>query len=72
MPPLGPVKRKDLLRYLRQFGFDGPYSGGKHQFMVKGDITIRVPNPHHADIGRELLGRILRQAGISKDDWEAL
>jgi len=53
-------------------GFMGPYSGGKHPFMLKGDITIRVPNPHQADIGKELLARILRQAGISKDDWEEL
>ena len=72
MPPFGPLKRKDLLKSLRQFGFDGPYSGGKHQFMAKGDITIRVPNPHQADIGRELLARILRQAGISRDEWEKL
>ncbi len=72
MPPIGPVKRKDLLRYLRQLGFEGPYSGGKHPFMFKGDITIRVPNPHQADIGKDLLTRILRQAGISKDDWEKL
>jgi predicted RNA binding protein YcfA (HicA-like mRNA interferase family) len=72
MPPFGPIKRKDLLRYLRKFGFVGPYSGGKHPLMLKGEITIRVPNPHQADIGKELLARILRQAGISKDDWEKL
>ena len=72
MPPFGPVKRKDLVRYLRQLGFEGPYSGGKHQFMVKGDITIRIPNPHQADIGKELLRKILHQAGISRDDWEKL
>jgi predicted RNA binding protein YcfA (HicA-like mRNA interferase family) len=72
MPPFGPVKRKDLVRYLGQLGFEGPYSGGKHQFMVKGDITIRISNPHQADIGRELLRRILHQAGISRDDWEKL
>jgi predicted RNA binding protein YcfA (HicA-like mRNA interferase family) len=72
MPPFGPIKRKDLVRYLAQLGFEGPYSGGKHQFMVKGDITIRIPNPHQADIGRELLRRILQQAGISRDAWEKL
>jgi predicted RNA binding protein YcfA (HicA-like mRNA interferase family) len=72
MPPFGPVKRKDLIRYLRQFGFEGPYSGGKHPFMLMGDITIRIPNPHQADIGKELLARILRQTGISKNDWEEL
>jgi predicted RNA binding protein YcfA (HicA-like mRNA interferase family) len=72
MPASGPVKRRDLIRHLRQLGFEGPYSGGKHQFMVKGEITLRVPNPHQADVGRELLTRILRQAGIRKEDWEKL
>jgi predicted RNA binding protein YcfA (HicA-like mRNA interferase family) len=72
MPPFGPVKRKDLVRYLKQCGFEGPYSGGKHQFMIDGEITIRVPNPHQGDIVRELLLRILHQAGISKEVWEKL
>ncbi|HNR30421.1 MAG TPA: type II toxin-antitoxin system HicA family toxin [Candidatus Hydrogenedentes bacterium] len=72
MPPLGPVKRKDFIRCLRALGFQGPYSGGKHQFFTKDERTVRVPNPHHDDIGIELLSRILRQAGISKDTWEAL
>jgi predicted RNA binding protein YcfA (HicA-like mRNA interferase family) len=47
MPRLGPIRRRDLIRYLKQLGFEGPYSGGKHQFMVKkDDITVRLPNPH--------------------------
>lgn len=72
MPPFGPVKRKDLIGHLKQAGFEGPYAGGKHQFMLKGDITIAIPNPHQGDIGRELLSRILRQAEISRDEWEKL
>lgn len=59
MPRFGPIKRKDLLRYLKQLGFAGPYSGGRHQFMVKEDVTLRLPNPHQGDIGKELLSRIL-------------
>ncbi len=72
MPRFGPVTRKALISYLRQLGFDGPYSGGKHQFMSNGSLTLRLPNPHQTDIGRELLIRILRQAGISRSDWEKL
>ena len=72
MPRFGPIKRGDLIRWLRQVGFEGPYSGGKHQFMVRGDITIWIPNPHQGDIGRELLARILRQAHINRDEWEKL
>ena len=72
MPPFGPIKRNALIRCLKKIGFEGPYSGGKHQFMVKKEITIRIPNPHQRDIGKELLGRILRQAGIDKVEWEKL
>jgi predicted RNA binding protein YcfA (HicA-like mRNA interferase family) len=72
MPAFGPIKRRDLIRNLRQVGFEGPYSGGKHEFMVRGDVTIRVPNPHQADIGMELLARILRQADINRDEWKEL
>jgi predicted RNA binding protein YcfA (HicA-like mRNA interferase family) len=72
MPPFAPIKRIDLVRYLKKSGFDGPYSGGRHQFMIKNDITLRIPNPHRGDIGKELLMRILRQAKISRKEWEAL
>lgn len=72
MPRFGPVKRKDLISYLKRLGFDGPYSGGKHQFMVKGDLTLRIPNPHQGDISRDLLARILKQARIDKKEWEGL
>ena len=40
--------------------------------MNKGDVTLTVPNPHRGDIGRELLARILRQAGITREQWEQL
>jgi predicted RNA binding protein YcfA (HicA-like mRNA interferase family) len=72
MPRLGPVKRGDLIRYLRHLGFEGPFAGGKHQFMIKGDVTLRLPNPHRGDIGMELLSRILRQARIDRETWEKL
>jgi len=72
MPRFGPVSRSDLVKYLRRSGFSGPFSGGKHQFMCSGEITLRIPNPHQGDIGKSLLSRILRQAGISRENWEKL
>jgi len=72
MPRLGPISRRDLIRALRRAGFDGPYTGGRHAFMVRGQVTLTIPNPHQGDIGRELLSRILRQAGLSRADWEAI
>ncbi|HAX49462.1 MAG TPA: type II toxin-antitoxin system HicA family toxin [Ignavibacteria bacterium] len=71
MPRFGAIKRKDLIYYLRSFGFTGPYSGGKHQFMINGKIRLVIPNPHKGDISKDLLARILKQAEISRNDWES-
>ncbi len=72
MPPFGPIKRTDLIRYLRRLGFEGPFPGGRHQYMIRGTQKVTLPNPHQRDIDRNLLSRILQQAGISRDDWEQL
>jgi predicted RNA binding protein YcfA (HicA-like mRNA interferase family) len=72
MPPFGPLKRRDLVKALRRLGFGGPFSGGKHEFMVRGDLVLTIPNPHRADIGRDLLAILLKQAGITRKEWEGL
>lgn len=72
MPKLAPIKRKDLIYYFRQLGFDGPYSGGNHQIMMKGSLTVTIPNPHKSDISKEFLMRILKQVGIDRKVWEEL
>jgi predicted RNA binding protein YcfA (HicA-like mRNA interferase family) len=72
MPPFAPVKRRKLVQNLRKLGFEGPYSGGNHQFMIKGELRLVIPNPHKGDINRALLSRILKQAGISREEWEQL
>ena len=72
MPAIKPIKQKELIRFLRKLDFIGPYSGGKHQFMVKEDLRIRIPNPHKKDIGKNLLKLILKEAEISKETWEKL
>ena len=72
MPPLGPIKRKTLIKALTQAGFGGPFTGGKHEFMVKGELRLVIPNLHHSEISKDLLIRILHQANISRAEWEKL
>jgi predicted RNA binding protein YcfA (HicA-like mRNA interferase family) len=72
MPAFAPISRKDLIRALRRAGFAGPESGHRHQFMRRGTLTVSIPNPHRSDISRELLVRILREAAISREEWEKL
>jgi predicted RNA binding protein YcfA (HicA-like mRNA interferase family) len=66
---LMPVSWKLLAKKLRDFGFEGPFSGGKHPYMIKGDLVLTIPNPHRNEIGIDLLSRILKQADIKREDW---
>lgn len=38
--------------------------------MRKANLVVWIPNPHRGDIGRDLLAKVLDQAGISKEEWE--
>jgi predicted RNA binding protein YcfA (HicA-like mRNA interferase family) len=63
------ISRKELLRKFKALGYSGPFSGGRHQFMIKGKKKIRIPNPHGSgDIDISLVKEILRQAGISSEE----
>jgi len=69
MLKLTPISWTKLVQKLSQLGFEGPYYGGKHPYMVKGNAVLTIPNPHKKEIGRDLLSRILKQADITKDEW---
>ena len=69
MPSLNPVTRRELVRKLKGLGFEGPFPGGKHQWMRRGDLRLTIPNPHGGAIDPGFIRRILRQAGIKLDEW---
>lgn len=70
MARLAPVSRSELIRRLRLLGFEGPFIGGRHEFMLRGTHRLILPNPHRGDIGVDLLTRLLRQAGVTREEWE--
>ncbi|MDJ0658474.1 MAG: type II toxin-antitoxin system HicA family toxin [Crocosphaera sp.] len=72
MPPLKAIKWRELVFYLKKAGFEGPFPGGKHQYMVKDNLKLTIPNPHQGDVSISLLTRVLKRAKINKDDWEKL
>lgn len=69
MARLVPVSRAELIKRLRKLGFEGPFPGSDHDYMIRGDYFVRIPNPHKRDIGVRLLSEILREGGISRDEW---
>lgn len=70
MTKLKPISRRNLVKKLLKHGFTGPYQGGSHEFMIRETTRLIIPNKHHDEIGSDLLSRILRQAGISRENWD--
>lgn len=67
---LTPVSRRELIKRLIELGFDGPYPGTRHDVMARGEISIIIPNSHRGEeVSKSLIARILKQAGVSRQDW---
>jgi hypothetical protein len=65
-----PISRRELIKRLSAFGYEGPFPGKRHAHMRKGTHSVPIPNPHGGDIDWSLTKRIIEQAGISKEEWE--
>ena len=69
-------KRRDFIHRLRKLGFDGPYSGTRHQFMVYEQHRLAIPSnaeysvPQFRMMLREVEEIISRQ--ISAEEWNRL
>jgi hypothetical protein len=71
-----PCKRADFIRKLRKLGFDGPYLGTRHQFMIYSQKRLAVPS--NAEYSVPQLRMLVREVevilgrDISLQDWDAL
>jgi predicted RNA binding protein YcfA (HicA-like mRNA interferase family) len=68
-----PCKRRNFVRKLRALGFEGPYSGARHQFLVHGSHRLTIPS--NAEYSVSQLRMMVRQAEavlgreISPAEW---
>jgi hypothetical protein len=67
---LTPISRREFIRRMLFLGFDGPFSGGRHEFLLRADRRLILPNPHRGDISVDLLARLLDEAGVTREEWE--
>jgi hypothetical protein len=66
-----PISRRELIRRFRSLGFTGPISGGRHQFVEKGELKVRIPNPHKGgNIDWSPCERDPAPGGIKASDWD--
>ena len=71
-----PCKRRDFIRRLRKIGFDGPFYGTRHQFMVYEQHRLAIPSNVEYSVPQlrmmireveEIIGR-----KIAVDEWNRL
>ena len=76
MSPWQPCKRRVFIRRLRKIGFDGPFSGTKHQFMIYEQHRLAIPSNIQYSIPQlrmmiqeveEIIGH-----GLTSDEWNNL
>ena len=68
-----PCKRNDFVRRLRRLGFEGLYSGARHQFMVFGQHRLTIPSNDEFSVPqlRMMLREVETIIGrhITSDEW---
>ena len=71
-----PLKRRDFIRKLHALGFDGPYSGTRHQFMTLGSNRQTIPSNREYSVPqiRMLVRQVeeIMERKILPQDWEKL
>ena len=74
MPKLSPLKPEQVIRKLRALGFDGPVAGGRHSRMVRRQTGQIIPIPMHKgkDVSVGLIRAIIRQVGLTPEEWNDL
>jgi len=60
-----PCKRREFIRRLRVLGFDGPFSGARHQFLIQNENRLTIPSNEEYSVPqlRMMLSRDCRYSG---------
>jgi predicted RNA binding protein YcfA (HicA-like mRNA interferase family) len=73
MPRLPTVTPRQLVQALERVGFEIDHQTGSHVVMLRDSDGTRVVIPwHNRDLGRGLTLRIIKSAGLSRDEFEKL
>ncbi len=71
-----PCKRRDFIKRIRQLGFEGPYSGTRHQFMVYENHRLAIPSNSEYSVPqlRMMLNEIkaILDRSVTTDEWNSL
>lgn len=70
-----PCKRRVFIKRLRKLGFDGPYSGTRHHFMIFKNYRLSIPSNAEYSVPqlRMMINEIesIINSSISPDLWNS-
>jgi predicted RNA binding protein YcfA (HicA-like mRNA interferase family) len=73
MPRLPMVTPRQVVRALEQVGFEIDHQTGSHVVLWRASDDSRLVVPWHSqDLGRGLTLRIIKSAGLTRDEFVAL
>jgi len=70
-----PCKRRDFVKKLRLLGFEGLFSGTRHQFMVYGEYRLTIPSNNEYSVPqlrmmiREV--EVILEREITLEEWNS-
>jgi hypothetical protein len=76
MSPWQPCKRRVFIKRLRKLGFEGPFSGTRHQFMLFKNYRLSIPS--NAEFSVPQLRMMIREVEsilgrtLDSDEWNRL
>jgi hypothetical protein len=68
---LSPVSRRDLIKRLRMLGAVGHFREESNNTWSGGQIQSLSQSNHGEEIRPDLLTKILRDGGISREEWSS-
>jgi predicted RNA binding protein YcfA (HicA-like mRNA interferase family) len=73
MPRVPTVMPRQLVEALEKVGFEIDHQTGSHVVLWRAGDGVRVVVPwHNRDLGRGLTLRIIKSAGLTRDEFEEL
>ena len=72
MSKLPVISGRDLVRALRHIGFELDRQKGSHMILFRSEAKTTLSVPDHRELDRGTLRALLRQAGISPEEFSRL
>jgi len=70
MPRLPTIKPVQMIKALRKAGFELDHQTGSHVVLWRSEDNRRVVVPRHSrDLGRGLTLRIIKSAGLTREEF---